>query len=76
MEKTTLVEDVLDAVHALPEPFRETFLLKTDGLSAGEIAERMEVTDVSIRTRLKKALFLIERFLLRRNPDKYARLLK
>jgi DNA-directed RNA polymerase specialized sigma24 family protein len=71
MEKTTLVEDVLDTVQALPEPFRETFLLHADGIACGEIAERLEVTDSCIRLRLKKARFLIERRLLKRNPKRY-----
>lgn len=56
VERNVLQQKVSDAVMALDEPYRSTTLYRyMDGLSTGEIAVRMSVSEDAVRQRLARA---------------------
>jgi RNA polymerase sigma-70 factor (ECF subfamily) len=55
-EKVDVVRRVVEAVAALPEPYRTTVVLRFyDDLAVAEIAARMTVPEATVRTRLSRA---------------------
>jgi RNA polymerase sigma-70 factor (ECF subfamily) len=51
------VEDVLAAIHQLPEPYREPLVLRlVEGMSGAEIAERTGLTPGSVRVNLHRGM--------------------
>ena len=57
IERAAQLRRVVDTLMRLEEPYRATLLMAyVDGLSAGEIAERLEVSPVAVRKRLSRGL--------------------
>lgn len=54
------LRDILAAIHALPEAYRETLALRlVEGLSGPEIAERTGLTEGSVRVNLFRGMALL-----------------
>lgn len=57
LAKLELHRQLVDAVMALAEPYRETVVLRfVDGLSAADIARKLDVPAATVRSRLKRGL--------------------
>lgn len=57
LERAELRRNVVNAVMELPEDFRVVIVLRWfEGLSVAEVAERVELTEAGVRTRLRRAL--------------------
>lgn len=56
VEMRRILDGALQAIHALPAGLRDPLLLSVvDGLSAAEIAERLDATPAAIRQRISRA---------------------
>lgn len=51
-EKQLLSQDLLNAIHTLPEEQQQTLMLFLDGYSGKEIAERLNVPEGTVKSRL------------------------
>ncbi|MBT8493687.1 MAG: sigma-70 family RNA polymerase sigma factor [Deltaproteobacteria bacterium] len=69
--RAELSRDLVDAVLALDEPYRQTVLLRfVDDLSAAEIARRQRIPAATVRSRLKRGLDHLRVELDRRHGDR------
>lgn len=54
---------VESALGSLPDIYRETFLLDLEGMTAGEIGQRLGISNAAVKSRLHRARAIVRRML-------------